>query len=316
MKAAVHRAYGAPDVVRIEDVSVPTLGARDVLVRVHATAVTAADARIRGAHFPRGFAPFARLIFGIARPRRPVLGGVVSGVVEAVGDKVSTVNVGDEVAGMTGLGLGCHAELVAVAAKKLARKPAPVSHEDAAGVLFGGTTALHYVHTLGQVRAGHAVLVNGASGAIGTNAVQLAKRAGAVVTAVTSAANADLARELGADHVIDYAVTPVTGLTERYDVVLDAVGNLDLRRGRQLLTDDGVLLLAVAALGDTMRARGNAKAGPAPERPEAFTTLLDLVAAGELAVVNSHVLDLADIVRAHEIVDSGRKVGNVVLRLS
>lgn len=314
MKAAVHRTYGPPDVVRVEDVATPTIGSKDVLVRVHATAVTAADARIRGAHFPRGFPPMARLVFGIRRPRRPVLGGVVSGVVKAIGDDVTALKVGDEVAGMTGLGFGCHAELVAVAAKRLVIKPGTVTHEEAAGVLFGGTTALHYVHTLGRVGAGQTVLVNGASGAIGTNAVQLAKRAGAVVTAVTSARNADLVRDLGADHVVDYALTPAARLTERFDVVLDTVGTLDLRTGRPLLAEGGVLLLAVAPLSDTIRARGKAKAGPAPELPEHFTSLLELVASGELTVVNSAELDLSDIVRGHEIVDSGRKIGNVIVR--
>lgn len=314
MKAAVNRAYGAPDVVRVEDVDTPRIGSKDVLVRVHAAAVTTADARIRGAQFPPGFGPMARLVFGIRRPRRSVLGGVVSGVVEEVGRDVTALAVGDAVAGMTGLSFGAHAELVNVAGKRLVRLPDGVTHEQAAGVLFGGSTALHYIGTLGRVRAGQTVLVNGASGAIGTNAIQLAKRAGAVVTAVTSAANAALATELGADHVVDYTVTPVTTLTERFDVVLDTVATLDLRKGRRLLADGGVLLLAVASLGDTVRARGNAKAGPAPEDPEAFRTLLALVASGELTVVNSHVLDLADIVRAHEIVDSGRKVGNVIVR--
>ncbi len=315
MKAAVNRAYGTPDVVRVEDVVAPAPGPKDVLIRVHATAVTAADARIRGARFPRGFTPVARLVFGIRRPRRVVLGGVFSGVVEAIGTKANGFAVGDEVCGMTGLSFGCHAEFVTVAAKRLARKPAEVTHEQAAGLLFGGSTALHFLHTLAQMRRGQSVLINGASGAIGTNAVQLAKHAGAEVTAVTSAANAALVADLGADHVIDYATTALSALDARYDVVLDAVGNLDLRTGRRLLSDSGVLLLAVAPLIDTVRAQGNVKAGPAPERPEGYTTLLELVAKGELTVVNSHVLGLDEIVRAHEIVDSGHKVGNIVLRL-
>ena len=314
MKAAVRRSYGAPDVVRIEEVPAPTPGATQVLVRVHASAVTAADARIRAADFPRGYALIARLLFGLRRPRQPILGGVASGVVEAVGARVEGFEVGDVVSGTTGLGLGCHAELAVLPAKKLVHKPAEVSHEQAAGVLFGGPTALHFLRDVAHVQPGQTVLVNGASGAVGTNAVQLAKHLGAEVTAVTSAANAVLLKQLGADRVVDYALTPAADLTERFDVVLDNVGNLGRDDGRRLLARDGVLVLVVADLGETLRAHGNVKAGPAPERAESFGTLLDLVADGTLTVVNQHVLDLADIVQAHEVVDSGRKVGNIIVR--
>ena len=316
MRAAVRRSYGAPDVVRIEQVPAPTPGPKQVLVRVRATAVTAADARIRAADFPRGYALIARLLFGLRKPRQQILGGVASGVVEAVGVRVEGFVVGDEVCGTTGLGLGCHAELAVLPAKKLAHKPTAVSHEQAAGVLFGGSTALHFLRDVAHVRPGQTVLVNGASGAVGTNAVQLAKHFGAEVTAVASAANAALLKELGADHVVDYALTPVSGLSEKFDVVLDNVGNLGRDGGRRLLAPDGVVLLIVADLGDTLRARGNVKAGPSPERAESFTTLLDLVADGTLTVVNQHVLGLDEIARAHEIVDSGRKVGNIVVTLA
>ena len=314
MRAAVNREYGAPDVVRIEEVPAPVPGAKQVLVRVHASAVTAADSRIRGARFPSGYGVLARLVFGLRRPRRQVLGGVASGVVEAVGARAEGFAVGDEVCGVTGMAFGAHAELVAVATKRLAHKPSTVSHEQAAGMLFGGSTALHFVRDVGRVRAGQTVLVNGASGAVGTNAVQLAKHFGAEVTAATSAANATLLKELGADHVVDYAMTPVAGLTERFDVVIDTVGTIGLEAGRRLLTDNGVMLLVAGTLGEALRARGNVKAGTTPERAENFVTLLDLVADGTLTVVNQHVLALEDIVRAHEIADSGRKVGNIVVR--
>ena len=314
MKAAVHRTYGAPQVVRIEELPAPVPSAKQVLIRVHASAVTAADSRIRGARFPRGYGVMARMIFGLRRPRSQVRGVVVSGVVEAVGAAVTGFAVGDEVCGSTGMG-GAHAELVAASTKRLAHKPSSVSHEDAAGVLFGGSTALHFLRDVGHVSAGQTVLVNGASGAVGTNAVQLAKHFGAEVTAVASAANATLLKELGADHVVDYAMTPVAGLAARFDVVMDTVGNIGIEAGRRLLTDDGVMLLvAAASLGETLRARGNVKGGTTAERAENYTTLLDLVADGTLTVVNQHVLELQDIVRAHEIADSGRKVGNIVVR--
>lgn len=315
MKAAVRRSYGEPSVVRIEEVPVPTPGAKQVLVRVHATAVTAADARIRGANFPRGYGLIARMLFGLRRPRQPILGGVASGVVEAVGSRVEGFEVGDVVCGTTGLGLGCHAELAVLPARKLVHKPAAVSHEQAAGVLFGGVTALHFLREVAHVQPGQTVLVNGASGAVGTNAVQLAKHFGAEVTAVASATNATLLKELGADHVVDYALTPVATLAEKFDVVLDNVGNIGIPAGKRMLTPDGVMLLVVGDLSEALRARGNVKGGPSPERAESFTTLLDLIAAGSLTVVNQEVVDLEDIAHAHAVVDSGRKVGNIVVKL-
>lgn len=311
MKAAVFDRYGPPDVVRVADVPDPVPGPREVLVRVRAAAVTSGDARIRGSRFPRGFAIMGRLFLGVRRPRRPVLGIVVAGVVEQVGPQVTTFAVGDEVCGMVGAAMGAHAELVAVKAKKLVSKPATVSHADAAGVLFGGTTALHFLRD--RVRPGASVLVNGASGAVGTAAVQLAHRAGARVTGVCSAANAELVMSLGADAVHDHRRTPVLDAEERYDVVLDTVGNLTPPRGRSLLAPGGVLLLVVAGLAPTLRARGDVVAGVAAERHEDFTALLDLVASGELRMVLHRSFSLDDIVEAHRVVDSGRKVGNVVV---
>jgi NADPH:quinone reductase-like Zn-dependent oxidoreductase len=308
MRAAVVARYGPPDVVSIAEVPAPVPKRKEVLVRVVATAVTAGDARIRGGRFPRGFGAPARVALGFRRPRRPVLGVLFSGVVEAVGADVSDLAPGDEVSGMTGVRMGAHAELVAVPAVRAVRKPAEVSHEDAAGVLFGGTTALHFLRGVGR---GQSVLVNGASGAVGTNAVQLAKHAGATVTAVTSGANAHLVTRLGADRVIDYTTTTITG---RYDAVLDAVGTLSPATGRRLLADGGVLMLAVATLAEMIVPRRWIKAGPGPERAEDVALLLERVAKGELRVVIDEVVGLDGIVAAHRRIDSGRKVGNLVLR--
>lgn len=311
MRAAVVDRYGPPHVVRIAEVPTPVPRAGQVLVRIVATAVTAGDARIRGARFPRGFAVPARLALGLRGPRRSVLGVVYSGVVESTGAGVTGLAAGAEVCGMTGARMGTHAEYIAVAAERAVPKPAEVSHDEAAGLLFGGTTALHYLRDKAGVTRGRSVLVNGASGAVGTNAVQLATHLGATVTAVTSGANADLVRDLGAHHVIDHTTTAPTG---RYDVVLDAVGTLSASSGRALLTDDGVLLLAVASLAETVLARGRVKAGPAPERAADVAYLLERAAKGELRVVVEDVLGLDGIVAAHERVDSGRKVGNLVVR--
>lgn len=314
MRAAVVDRYGGPDVVRVVEVQPPTPRADEVLVRVRAAAVTSGDSRIRGARFPAGFALFARPVFGVRRPRRPILGGTFSGHAEAVGARVLGFAPGDEVCGMTGVRMGAHAELVAVRATRLARKPPAVTHDDAAGVLFGGSAALFFLRDKASVRPGMSVLVNGASGAIGTNAVQLAKHFGATVTGVTSQANAALVADLGADRVIDYTREDLARLEDRFDVVLDTVGNLSIASGRRLLTEHGVLLLAVAGLGDNLRARGNVVAGVAPERVADFDFLLQLVAEGTLTVVIDGTYELSDIVEAHRRVDSARKVGNVLVR--
>ncbi|MDZ5662868.1 NAD(P)-dependent alcohol dehydrogenase [Nocardioides sp. S-58] len=311
MKAAVVERYGQPEVVSVREVPDPAAGAGQVVVRVAATTVNSGDARIRGARFPRGFATPARLVLGVRGPRRQVLGVTLSGVVEQVGGRVTGLAVGDEVCGMTGAGMGAHAELVAVKADKLVRKPAAVSHADAAAVLFGGSTALHFLRD--RVRPGTAVLVNGASGSVGAAAVQLAHRAGGRVTGVCGPTNGALVESLGAAAVIDYARTPLDTVAERYDVVLDTVGSISPAVGRSLLAPGGVLLLVVADLWSTLRARGDVVAGVAPERAEDFTALLELVESGELRTVVDRTLPLADVVEAHRIVDSGRKVGNLVV---
>ena len=311
MKAAVVERYGPPEVVSVVDLPDPVAGKAQVLVRVHATTLNSGDARIRGCIFPRGFALPGRLALGLRGPRRRVLGVAYSGVVEAVGPGVTGVSVGDEVCGMTGARFGAHAELAAVRADRLCPKPAAVDHEQAVAILFGGSTARHVLHDV--VGPGRRVLVNGASGAVGTAAVQIAHLAGSHVTAVCSHRNADLVRSLGAAEVVDHAVQPVAGLSETYDVVLDAVGNLDRRSGRRLLAESGVLVLAVAGLADTVLARGPVRAGPWPEDPADFAWLLDRLAAGELRPVISATVPLADIVEAHRVVDSGRKVGNLVV---
>lgn len=314
MRAATYTSYGPPEVVSVTEVAAPAVGTTDVLVRVHAAAVTAADGRIRAARFPRGFGPFARLAFGVRRPRRPILGSCLSGVVEAVGSGVSQWAVGDEVCGMAGTRMGTHAELASVQAQRLVAKPASVSHDDAAGVLFGGTTAWDYLHRKATVRAGDRVLVVGASGAVGSNAVQLAVLAGAHVTAVTSGRNAALVRSLGATEVIDYTSTDLTELTDRFDLIVDTVGTFTGATGRPLLAPGGVLLLVAADLAQTVRARGNVRAGVAAESTEHMVALLDLVASGSMRVVLDEVLPMDDIADAYRRIDSGRKVGNVIIR--
>ena len=315
MRAAVVRHYGPPEVARVAQMPQPRAPRADeVLVRVKAAAVTAGDSRIRGARFPRGFGLPARLAFGVVRPRRPILGSCFSGIVEIAGSRSGGFVAGDEVCGMTGIKMGAHAEFVVVTASRLTRKPSTVTHEDAAGLLFGGTAALFFLRDKTSVGPGMSVLVNGASGAVGTNAVQLAKHFGACVTGVTSAANAALVADLGAERIIDYTEVDLRGVADRFDVVLDTVGNLSIATGRRLLTPTGKLVLAVASMGETIRARRNVVAGSAPERVADVAYLLDLVVNGAITVVRDQTYDLDDIAAAYRRVDSGHKVGSVVVR--
>lgn len=314
MRAAVAEAYGGPEVVRVAEVATPEPRRGEVLVRVHAAGVSSGDARIRAARFPRGFGIPARLAFGVRRPRRRILGGAFSGVVAAVGPGVEGLATGDAVCGMNGMRMGGHAEFVAVPAGRAVPVPPGVAHDDAAGVLFGGTTALHFLRRRGAVGPGMSVLVNGASGAVGTNAVQLARAAGAEVTAVTRAANTALVTRLGATRVIDHTAVDVTALADRFDVVMDTVGTLSVASGRRLLAPGGRLLLVAADLWQTIRARGAVSAGPARERPEDMRELLEMVAAGTLEVMHDAAFPLERIADAHARVDTGRKTGNVLVR--
>jgi NADPH:quinone reductase-like Zn-dependent oxidoreductase len=313
VRAAVIDRYGPPDVVRVAEVRRPRAGKDQVLVRVEAAAVTSADARIRGARFPPGFAPMARLALGLRRPRRAVGGSAFAGVVEDAGAKVDGVAPGQRVAGMTGMAMGAHAEYLAVAARRVVEVPEGVAPDDAAGVLFGGTTALWFLRDRAGVTSGSRVLVVGASGAIGTNAVQLARHLGATVCGVTSTPNVALVSSLGAERVLDYTTTTFDTLDERFDAVFDTVGALSVASGRRLLAPGGKLLLAVAGLGDTVRKRRAVATGTSPERAEDFRYLLDLVARGILVVVNERTYQLDEMAEAHRRIDGGHKVGNLLV---
>ncbi|CAM3248558.1 NAD(P)-dependent alcohol dehydrogenase [Nocardioides dubius] len=314
MKAAVIDRYGPPEVVELRDVEEPRPTAKQILVRVESATVDSADARIRGARFPRGFALGARLAFGVRRPRRPILGTAFAGTVVEVGSAATGVRVGDRVAGMSGFRLGCHAELVAVPATKVAPVPDAVSAADAAGVLFGGTTALHFLRACRVVpgRPGHAprVLVVGGAGAVGVQAIQLARASGATVRATAGPGRAALLAELGAEHLDHSRDELFDG--SRYDAVLDTVGLLDARSARRLLTDDGHAALIAADLPQTLRARGRVHTGTASERAEDVAHLLELLADRTVRVVGDR-LGFDEIVEAHRRVDSGHKTGSLVL---
>lgn len=314
MTAVVVRRYGPPEVAQMEPVPAPRARRGHVILDVSVAGVNSGDARIRGARFPRGFAVPARLALGLRGPRRRVLGVALAGRIREIGPEAAGVVVGRRMCGMTGAGFGAHAEQVAVAARRLAPIPDTVSDEAAAAVLFGGTTALWFLRERARVRPGERVLVIGGSGAVGSHAVQIARALGAHVTATTSGANTDVVRRLGADQVLDYTEVAPTSLPGRYDVVFDTVGVLHPPTAAALLRDGGRLLLAAATLGETIRARGPIIAGTASESPALITQLLAWVADGTLTPLIDDVLPLARIADAYARVDSGRKVGTLLVR--
>jgi NADPH:quinone reductase-like Zn-dependent oxidoreductase len=318
MKAAVFRRYGPPDVVGIEEVPTPDPKANELLVRVRATTVSAGDARLRSARVPPGFGVLMRLGFGILGPRRPILGWEFAGEVAAVGPSVSRFAPGDKVFGVR---MGSHAEFVAASEDHAAPMPRNLRYEDAAALVFGGMTALFYLRDKAKIQPGERVAINGASGAVGTAAVQLAKHFGATVTAVCSAGNAELVRSLGAARVIDYAKGDFTRSGDTYDIILDAVGNCPFSRCQQALAPGGRLLLVVASLGQMLggmlrpsRAGRKVLTGVGAPRRDDLILLGELAESGALKPVIDRIYPLAQIGDAHAYVDTGRKKGSVVIR--
>jgi NADPH:quinone reductase-like Zn-dependent oxidoreductase len=246
MRAVVYRAYGSPEVLELDDIDMPTVGDSDVLIRVHAAAVNPGD------FFSLLGRPYlVRLATGLVAPRRPVLGRVFAGTVEGVGRNVSRFQRGDEVYGE--IPGGTYAEYVSAAEKVLGRKPRNTTFEQAAAVPLSGVTALQGLRDKGQVHAGSRVLINGASGGVGTFAVQIARALGAEVTAVCSTRNIEMARSLGADHVIDYTREDFTVGGPGYDVVFDLIGNHSLAELRRTLTPTGTLVLSNGPPSPTIR---------------------------------------------------------------
>ena len=323
MQAAVYRRFGGPEVLRVETVWRPVPRAGEVLIRVFASTVSAADHRSRSRDIPRGLKLLAAMSLGLFRPRRRVLGMDVAGVVEAVGAGVTTFAPGDEVIALLGFRFGGHAEYVVLPADGvIARKPRTMTFEEAVTLVFGGLTARSFLART-TVRPGSTVLVNGAGGAVGTAALQLAKHSGAVVTAVCSGAKAELVASLGADRVVDYAVTDFTAEARTYDVIVDCVGNASFPRVHHLLNPGGALLLVIPDLrGLLFSSRRGRKSGNVvtatgvKSTAESLRSIVELAEAGRYGAVCDRTFDLADIAAAHAHVDRGHKTGNVVVRVA
>ena len=323
MRAAVYRAFGGPEVVRVEELPKPQPKAGEVLIRVQASTVSAGDYRMRTRDLPKGLEFFGPLTIGIFAPRKKILGMDFAGTVEAVGEGVTRFKPGDEVVGLTGMKFGGHAEYVSLKeTEAMVKKPAGWSFEDAVALVFGGHTVAECIRQC-PIKPGDEVLVNGASGAVGTAAVQVAKHFGAVVTAVTSGGNAELVRSLGADHVIDYKTDDFTGNGKQYDVIFECVGNAPFERVEKSLKPGGALLLVILDLKGMLGAGKNSrKSGKRvipisfKPRPEDVTFEMQLGEAGAMRPVIDRTFELDQVAEAHRHVDTGRKRGSVVLRLA
>ncbi len=317
MKAAVHNRYGPPDVVRIAEVDKPSVGEQDVLVRVHATTVNRTDCAYRAA---KPF--FMRLLTGLTRPRRTVLGTEYAGVVEAVGGGVTSFAVGDRVFGYNEGAFGTHAEYLSVPHDgAIATIPTGVTFEEAAPGTEGAHYALAFLTKAG-IRAGHNVLVYGATGGIGSAAVQLLKQRGATVTAVCGPDHLDLVKGLGADRVVDYTAQDFTRDEQSYDAVFDAVGKSTFGQCKRLLKPGGVYLSSELGPGCqnlllplvTPLFRGRKVKFPFPtQNQEMVRSFRDLMEAGEFRPVVDRRYPLEEIADAYRYVETGQKTGNVVI---
>lgn len=327
MRAAVADRFGPAEVVRLVERERPEPGPGEVLVRVRATTVNVADHRVRSRDLPRGMRPLAGPYLGWRRPRHPVLGTEAAGVVAAVGEGVTGFAPGQEVLVWRGLAMGCHVEYLTIAADGgIAPLPHGLTSQEAVALVFGASTALVFLDRV-DLGPGTRVLVNGASGAVGTMAVQLAHAAGAHVTAVTSGRNAELVRSLGADRVVDYTaadfVREATLAGEQYDVVVEAVGNASYARVAPVLRRGGALLLVVSDLAGLalarwhgLRHRGVVATNGVQAAPrETLARIVALAEAGTLRPVVDRVFPFDEIVAAHRYVDTGRKRGAVVVEL-
>lgn len=321
MLAYSYTKYGSADVIAQVEVPAPVMKPNEVLIRVYATTVSAGDWRARSLTMPKGLGFIGRLVFGVTGPRKPILGTEFSGVIEKASSAVSTFQPGDAVIGFPGATFGAHAEFITMPAEgKLVRKPDTIGFAEAAAIPFGGTTAYDFLVNKAKVHAGDMILINGASGSVGSASVQIAKHLGAHVTAVCSSKNADLVRNLGADRVIDYRTQDVVESTVQYDMVVDCVGTLPWSQAQHAIRQGGTLVLIAGKTSDMLfgglkAARKGKKmvGGVATESRDVLKAVVDLAARGVFKPVIDRNYVFRDMKAAHAHVDTGHKRGNVVV---
>lgn len=302
MKAAVCTGYGTPDKIKVMEVENPKHKKGEVLIKVMASSVNSGDVRLRGLIANPVTKTALRLVMGINKPRKAILGVSLAGVIVSLGEGVTAFKVGDEVYAMTGMRFGGHAEYAVLSEKScMWHKPKSASFEEAAVLPFGGTTALHFLQKAG-IQKDQNIMIYGASGAVGTSAVQVAKYLGCHVTAVCSGRHAEILYEIGADDIIDYKTQDFNRVNKKYDIIFDAVGKIKEKDVEHLLSAKGVFTSVAGH-------------GVASEKKSFLETLNIMFEEGKLKAVIDRTFTLDDIVAAHEYVDQGVKTGNVLVRI-
>ncbi len=325
MKAIVWTKYGPPDVLELREVEKPTPKDNEVLIKIHATTVTAGDCELRSLKLPIYISLPLRIWLGFREPRSNTIPGTeLAGKIEAVGKYIKKFKVGDQVFGSAGMGFGANAEYLCLPEEPgemeggVAIKPTNMTYEEAATVPFGGRDALHFLRK-GNIQSGQKILINGAGGSIGTFAVQLAKYFGAEVTAVDSTAKLDMLTSIGADHVIDYTLEDFTKRGEIYDVIFDVVGKISFLRSNKALKLNGTYLLAnpgsqvVQGLWTSLTSSKKVIMQTASGTIADLIFLKELIEAGKIKTVIDRRYPLEQTAEAHRYVETGQKQGNVVI---
>jgi NADPH:quinone reductase-like Zn-dependent oxidoreductase len=320
MKAYVYKKYGAPNVLERSDVEKPTPKASDVLIRVYATTVTSADCMMR-----RGDTFLSRILLGLKKPKKryQILGTEFSGTIEAVGSNVKNFKPGDDVFAFRGFGTGCYATYKCMNENgSVALKPGNMDFSEAASAVDGATTALFFLKEKARIQKGQKVLINGASGSIGTFAVQLAKYFGAEVTSVCSTKNIGLVISLGSDKVVDYTKEDFTETDDRYDIIFDTVGKSSFAHCRKVLKSQGKYVVTVMTLKVVLQSFltrfGNKKKvifGMSLNKSEALKTIRTLIEEGKLKTIIDRQYPIEELQEAHAYVEKGHKQGNIVINV-
>jgi len=321
MKTIITTKYGSPDVLKVTEAVKPIPKEDEILIKIEASSVTAADSMMR-----KGEPYYGRLFIGLTKPKNPVPGTGFAGTIEAIGKEVKNFKVGEAVFGEIVLGPGTNCEYVCVPESGVVlSKPSNISFEEAAPVCDGALTSMSFLKDIGHIKPGQKILINGASGSLGSAAVQLAKEFGAEVTGVCSTSNIDLVKTLGADNAIDYTKIDFTKQSTHYDVIYDTVGTLSFSNCKKVLTANGIFMSPVLGMPllfqmikSGISGRKKAKFSATGLRPVSelnilFKQLKELLEKGALKTHIDKTYPLEDISKAHQYVDSGRKKGNIVL---
>lgn len=320
MKAIIYKKYGSPNVLELVEIEKPIPKPNEVLIRIYATSVTSADCMMR-----RGDTILSRILLGFIHPKKHfmILGTEFSGQIEAIGNSVKKFNVGDDIFGFRGFGTGCYAQYKCMNENEsLALKPQTMSYEEAASVVDGASTALFFLKEKANIQKGQKVLINGASGSIGTFAVQIAKYLGAEVTGVCSTKNIELVLSLGADKVLDYTKEDFTKCNDHYDIIFDTVGKRSFSQCKNALSCNGKYLVTVMTLKTILQtvltkywSKKKVLFAMSINKTEALQYIKTLIDDGVLKTIIDKQFTLEDLSEAHSYVEAGHKRGNVVIRV-